>query len=76
MGASCLIAAIEQGLDPGDVLRVLVHSDLLFRGLRTSTTAMMSGIPPEAVRHEKMTTRPPPGTGTATGRRALATSHY
>ena len=43
---------------------------------RPGVAAQPAGIPPEAVPHETMTTRPPPGTGPAIGRRALAALHY
>jgi hypothetical protein len=37
---------------------------------RPGAAAQPGGIPLEAVPQEKITTRPPPGTGTAAGRRA------
>ena len=37
---------------------------------RPGAAAQPAGIPLEAVPQEKITTRPPPGTGTAAGRRA------
>ena len=37
---------------------------------RPGAAAQPAGIPLEPVPQEKITTRPPPGTGTAAGRRA------
>ena len=37
---------------------------------RPGAAAQPAGIPLETVPQEKITTRPPPGTGTAAGRRA------
>ena len=41
---------------------------------RAGVAAQPAGIPLEPVAHEKMTTRLPPGTGTAAGRRASPAS--
>jgi hypothetical protein len=41
---------------------------------RRGAAAQPAGIPLEPVRQEKITTRPPPGTGTAAGRRACSAS--